>query len=67
MLSSVGIHTVGELRAVGPVEAYQRLQVMGERPSLTLLWAMVAGLRGEHWNTLGHKEKLSLQRQLTTE
>lgn len=64
VLRSVGVRTVGDLRAVGPVEAYLRAQVADEHPSLMLLWAMVAGLRSEHWTSLSTEEKDALKAQL---
>ncbi len=64
VLRSVGIRTVRDLRGVGPVEAYLRARIIGERPSLVLLWAMVAGLRGEHWTSLSTEEKEALKVQL---
>lgn len=64
VLRSVGVRTVGDLRAIGPIEAYLRVQIAGERPSLVLLWSMVAGLRGEHWTSLSPQEKEALKAQL---
>ena len=67
MLKSIGIYTVGDLRAVGPVEAFRRLRWIGEQPSLVLLWAMVAGLRNEHWQRVGSDEKQVLLAQLNSD
>lgn len=53
MLRSVGITTMGDLREAGAVEAFVRYRIVGEQPSLNLLWALVAGLRGAHWASLG--------------
>lgn len=64
LLKQAGVMTIGDLRLIGPVEAYRRLLVIGERPSLVMLWAMVAGLRGEHWLHLSHDEKRQLKAQL---
>ncbi|UBV44539.1 TfoX/Sxy family protein (plasmid) [Deinococcus taeanensis] len=64
LLRQAGIVTIGELREVGPVETYRRLLALGERPSLVLLWAMVAGLRGEHWLQVNNHEKVQLKAQL---
>lgn len=60
-LRSAGVRSVGELRALGPVEAFRRLRIAGEQPSLVLLWAMVAGLRGQHWQEVGPDEKNTLK------
>ncbi|GGK18870.1 hypothetical protein GCM10008955_10330 [Deinococcus malanensis] len=67
LLRHAGILTVGDLRQIGPVEAYRRLLVIGEQPSLVLLWAMVAGMRGEHWLHLTDYEKQELRAQLREE
>ena len=60
MLRNAGVRTVGELRALGPVEVFRRVRISGERPSLVLLWAMTAGLRGHHWREVGPEEKKML-------
>ena len=67
LLKQAGILTVGDLRETGPLEVYHRLVVLGERPSLVLLWAMVAGLRGEHWLRVTDDEKQQLKAQLRDE
>ena len=67
VLHGVGVRTIGELRALGPVETYRRARVAGEEPSLILLWALVAGLRGEHWTGVGAQEKAALRGQLRDE
>jgi DNA transformation protein len=67
MLRSVGVRTVGDLRGLGPVECFARLRLIGEKPSLVLLWAMVAGLRGEHWNSLPAEKREALRRRLDDE
>lgn len=64
VLRSVGVHTIGELQVIGPLKAYLRAQIAGEQPSLVLLWAMVAGLRGEHWTSLSPEEKEVLKARL---
>jgi len=66
MLRSAGVTTVGDLRGIGPVMTYRRLHAVGERPSLVLLWAMVAGLRGEHWTSIPQDEKQALRAELDT-
>jgi DNA transformation protein and related proteins len=63
-LSEVGIRTVGELRSIGPVEAYRRLKFMMPRQvSLNALYALEAGLRGCHWLDLPQDVKAALQRE----
>lgn len=61
MLAGIGIATIGDLRAIGPVEAFRRLRFEGARPSLILLWAMAAGLQGRDWRALQPAEKRALK------
>ncbi len=68
-LSRVGIHTVAELQATGPVMAFQQLCLlaaeMGQhRPSMNFLYALVGGLSGRSWLEVAQTEKESLLAQL---
>jgi DNA transformation protein and related proteins len=63
-LRAVGVHTIGDLETLGPLEVYARVVISGQQPSLNLLWAMVAGLRGKHWNSLTRDEREGLKTQL---
>ena len=61
MLAEVGIHTVGELRAIGAVKAYVRVKAVRSRgASVNLLWSMAAGLDGRGWQDVSAVEKESL-------
>ncbi|WP_457090321.1 TfoX/Sxy family DNA transformation protein [Microvirga sp. P5_D2] len=63
-LAEAGIRTVGELRSIGPVEAYRRIKFMMPRQvSLNALYALEAGLRGCHWLDLPQDVKAALQRE----
>nr|WP_281369194.1 TfoX/Sxy family DNA transformation protein [Microvirga mediterraneensis] len=63
-LAEAGIRTVGELRAMGSVEAYLRLKFMLPRQvSLNALYALEAALRGCHWLDLPRDVKAALQQQ----
>ena len=63
-LEEAGIRTIGELRAMGPVEAYRRLKFMLPRQvSLNALYALEAALRGCHWLDLPPDVKAALQQQ----
>jgi|SRR5215213_4716533 DNA transformation protein len=63
-LREIGIHTVGELRSMGSVEAYRRLKFMlPRRVSLNALYALEAALRGCHWLDLPQDVKTALQQQ----
>lgn len=48
-LEQAGIHTVAELAALGAVVAYLRVEAMGVKPSLNLLYALEGAIHGEHW------------------
>jgi DNA transformation protein and related proteins len=63
-LRAVGVNTIGDLEALGPLEVYARVVISGQQPSLNLLWAMVAGLRGAHWNSLTRAERDALKAQV---
>ena len=61
MLAEVGIHTVGELRAIGAVKAYVRVKAVRNRgASVNLLVSMAAGLNGRGWQEVSTEEKESL-------
>ena len=63
-LEEAGIRTVGELRAMGSVEAYRRLKFMLPRQvSLNALYALEAALRGCHWLDLPQDVKAALQQE----
>ena len=61
MLAEVGIHTIGELRAIGAARAYARVRAVRVRgASDNLLWSMAAGLDGRGWQEVSAAEKESL-------
>ena len=58
MLAEVGIHTIGELRAIGAARAYVRTRAVCSRgASVNLLWSMAAGLDGRGWKDVSAEEK----------
>jgi DNA transformation protein len=58
MLAEVGIHTIGELRAIGAVKAYVRVRAVCSRgASVNFLWSMAAGLEGRGWQEVSVEEK----------
>lgn len=68
-LSRVGIHTLSELEATGPVMAYQRLCLLAaetgqHRPSMNFLYALVGGLSHRSWLEVAQTEKLNLLAEL---
>ena len=53
LLAEIGIGTVGELRALGPAEAYHRLKFAEpKRVTLNFLYALNAGLAGIPWQAI---------------
>jgi DNA transformation protein len=61
MLAEAGIHTIGELRAIGAVKAYLRVKENRKRgASVNLLWSMAAGLDGRSWQDVSAEEKTLL-------
>jgi len=65
MLAEVGIRSIGELSAIGPVKAYVRVKAVRSRgASINLLWSMAAGLQDKHWHELDAEEKSALLAEL---
>ncbi len=62
-LSAVGISTRSDLERLGSIEAFLRVRetVEGAKPSLNLLYAMEAALRGLHWTKLPAEVKRELR------
>lgn len=63
-LRSVGIATTEDLREVGAVVAYLRVQATGVRPSRNLLWALHGALEGKLWTKVTDSEKQWLLREV---
>jgi DNA transformation protein len=59
-LRQVGIDSIVDLKAVGPVLAYRRVKQRQPTVSLNLLWALAAGLQDQDWRQLGHAAKQQL-------
>lgn len=63
-LRAVGIVSIDDLRAVGPIDAYCLVKQNFPRASLNLLWAMDAGLKNKHWRSLTSDRKDHLRRRV---
>jgi len=63
-LRDIGINTIGDLRTVGPLVAFQLVKQNEQSVSLNLLWAMVAGLEGKDWRELSEEMKQRLKFEL---
>jgi nucleotidyltransferase/DNA polymerase involved in DNA repair len=60
-LSAIGIHTVGELRRVGPAQAYSQVAYrFGSAVNRNLLYALAMGLQGRKYNDASEREKRQL-------
>ncbi len=66
-LREAGIHTLAELRRMGPVVAYRLVKQEQPKASLNLLWALAAGLQGKDWRSLSAQEKSQLLREADLE
>jgi len=64
-LNEIGIHTVAELKAIGPMEAFVRLCNEGHiKPSLNFLYALVGALEDRSWQEIARNEKTQLLLEL---
>lgn len=63
-LREVGIHTIGELKRLGPIIAFRQVKQHQPKASLNLLWALAAGLDGKDWRELSEAEKECLRKEL---
>jgi NADPH:quinone reductase-like Zn-dependent oxidoreductase len=63
-LRAVGIATVADLERLGPVVAYQLVKEHQPKATLTLLWALAAGLQGRNLIELSEEEKQPLREEL---
>lgn len=59
-LRQAGITTLAELTALGAVEAYFRVQKLGVKPNLNLLYALEGAIRGSHWLQVKRDSKAKL-------
>lgn len=60
MLGTVGLRTLGDLRALGSVAAFARARAQGEPVSLNLLWALEGALSGMRWQDVATRHRTSL-------
>lgn len=56
-LHDAGIHSIGQLRQLGPAVAFRRVRQQQPKASLNLLWALVAGLADMDWRELTDEQK----------
>jgi hypothetical protein len=58
-----GIHSAGQLREIGPDEAYARVVRAGTRPHFIGYYVLVMGLQGRPWNDCKGEEKKALRQR----
>ena len=66
-LRAVGVHSIADLRRIGPVVAYRIIKQRHPSTSLNLLWAMAAGLEEKDWRDLGDATKIRLRKEAEIE
>jgi len=60
LLADVGLGTVDNLRRIGAVAAFARVQARHPSVSLNLLWALEGALTGERWQDVAREHRTSL-------
>ncbi len=58
-----GIHSAGEVRALGADATYARLLATGMKPHFIGYYVLVMGLQGRPWNDCRGDEKKALRRR----
>ena len=56
-LGQIGIHTPDELRKVGAINAYIRMQQASLKPGLNFLYALVGAIEDRSWQEVAKQEK----------
>lgn len=64
LLEQVGIGTPQALRAVGAVDAYERLVRAGLPVSLNMLWALEGALSDRDWREVAREDRTALLAEL---
>jgi hypothetical protein len=59
-LRQVGLRTLEDLAAAGPVDAYMRVRRAGFRPGLNLLYAIEGALNDTHWQEVPDARRAEL-------
>jgi DNA transformation protein len=62
-MREAGITTIAELQRLGPVVAYRLVKQRQPKACLNLLWALVAGLKGQDWRKLTEATKKRLRKE----
>jgi hypothetical protein len=59
-LRQVGLRSLGDLAAVGAVEAYMKVRRAGFKPSLNLLYSLEGALKDCHWQEVPEARRTEL-------
>ena len=59
-LKTIGVHSIDDLAALGPAEAFKRIDDRGIRTSKVLLYALQGALMNVHWNDVPESIKQQL-------
>ncbi len=60
MLAQAGIHSIGDLRALGAIVTYVRTKRAVGCVSLNLLWGLESALTGLPWQQVAREQRTSL-------
>jgi DNA transformation protein and related proteins len=60
MLARAGIKSIEQLKSLGSVRAYAKVEATGANASLNLLWALEGALTGLPWQVVAKEHRLSL-------
>jgi len=60
MLRSAGIVSLDQLKSIGAVAAFCRVQQAGCTPSLNFLWGLESAITGEHWREVAKQHRTRL-------
>jgi DNA transformation protein len=66
-LNTIGIKSLEDLAAIGPVAAYMRIENKGIKVSKVLLYALQGALLNVHWNDLEPSLKQQLLQELSSQ
>lgn len=63
-LQAIGVSSLQDIRAMGPISIYVTLKAQGYPVSLNLVYALEGAIRDLPWTALPEKVKQSLKRSL---
>ena len=63
-LNAIGIHTVGDLKRVGVIDAYLAIRNSGFPATINFVWAMFAGLLGVDFHRIPLEFKAAVRAEL---